>query len=338
MNQRTAPSNVAPPVLWVTWEHQVRNRTLSEHFGAELREIALDGQQGIRRYFGCIARTVPLLWRWRGKKVVVQNPSLVLALIATILKFPLRYTLIVDAHNAGIHPAEGRVRGLRAVANWVIKAADYTIVSNSGLAGEVVLKGGRALVIPDPLPQHLCERQEAARHAQGNEVAATAFIVFVCSWAEDEPYREVIKAAEFMPNVRFAVTGNSKGKDGAIGFKMPPNVTLTGYLPDLSYELLLMEADIIIDLTTREDCLVCGAYEAVALEKPFVLSNTRALRDYFRKGGVYVDNDAESIASGARIVLDDLSRYRTDVSHLKSALLVEWGTNFSTIKQKIGLN
>ena len=52
-----------------------------------------------------------------------------------------------------------------------------------------------------------------------------------------------------------------------------------------------------MDLTTLEDCLLCGAYEAVAAAKPLVISNTRALADYFGATVVLTENAPEPIAA-----------------------------------------
>ena len=46
-----------------------------------------------------------------------------------------------------------------------------------------------------------------------------------------------------------------------------------------------------------EDCLVCGAYEALAAGKPLVLSRTRALRDYFGTAALLTDNTIDGIAA-----------------------------------------
>ena len=56
------------------------------------------------------------------------------------------------------------------------------------------------------------------------------------------------------------------------------------------YVSMLYSVDATIDLTNRENCLVCGAYESVAAGKPMILSKTQALMEYFNKGAVYVEH------------------------------------------------
>ena len=38
-----------------------------------------------------------------------------------------------------------------------------------------------------------------------------------------------------------------------------------------------------LDLTLKPNCLVCGAYEALALQKPMVLTGNPATRDLFER-------------------------------------------------------
>jgi len=314
MRKKTQP-------LWITWESQVRNRSMSTQLGAHLLELDVSGGP-LKRYALCIARTIVWTWRWRGGIIFVQNPSIVLATLALLLRPLLRYTLIMDAHNAGIYPAEGTNSRLQRIADWLIAHVDLVLVTNEGLARRVREVGGRPFVMPDPLP---------ALTAPAGSVGPAPTVLFVCTWASDEPYVEVFKAAELLPDVTVHVTGRSKGRESAFGRKLPPNVVLTGFVPRAEYERLLTSAHAVVDLTTREDCLVCGAYESVAAGAPFVLSNTKALREYFRVGGVHVDNEAGAIAAGIRAILNDYGTYRAAVERLRRILETEWNEKKHTL-------
>jgi glycosyltransferase involved in cell wall biosynthesis len=75
------------------------------------------------------------------------------------------------------------------------------------------------------------------------------------------------------------VTGNYR-KAGIVPPTDAPNVTFTGFLADPDYVALLGRADVVIVLTSDDDLLNCGAYEALALDKPLILSDTKAIREY----------------------------------------------------------
>lgn len=302
---------------------------MSNRLGALLVELDVKGSR-LKRYIICVSRTLQLLWQWRRQVVFVQNPSLVLAVEAAMLRKVFGYKLIIDAHNAGIYPAEGKSNLLQRITDWALVRADLVLVTNQGLAAQVERIGGNAAILPDPLP-----KLPAILSSTAAFTPATVKALFVCTWAADEPYIEVLKAAEALPHVQFFFTGNSKGREAALGRKTPINVILTGYLPDEEYEKLLLNSDVIIDLTTREDCLVCGAYESVAADKPFVLSDTQALRHYFRMGGVFVDNNAAAIVDGLKSLLGDYQHYAEEIRNFRQIVEVEWDERRSSLLQFI---
>ncbi|MDB6063072.1 MAG: hypothetical protein JWM78_3175 [Verrucomicrobiaceae bacterium] len=316
-----------PWALWLTWEKQVRNRNLSLRLNAELVEIIEPGNRATR-YVKSTVKSVALLRRWYKKTVFVQNPSIVLALIAVLLKRIIRYTVVVDAHNAGIYPNKAKFI-LAPLANFIIRFADFVIVTNDALADRVSSVGGRPLVLPDPLPKDFDDLDSSA--AIEKSASKKPQVLFICTWAQDEPYYEVIAAAGTLPNVQFLITGSSKGREKGYGKPIPNNVTLTGYVPDADYHNLICTSDVIIDLTTREDCLVCGAYEAVAARKPFILSDSIALKKYFRAGGLHVANESKPIAKAVEIILKDHEKFKAEVTVFKEALEKEWSEKLTQI-------
>ncbi|HMW49435.1 MAG TPA: hypothetical protein PKD17_03660 [Cellvibrionaceae bacterium] len=304
-----------PSIVWIAWENHTRNRSLSAELHAHLVQLDYPHQNRLVRYAQSISKTIALLWRWRSKIVIAQNPSIILCFLCVILRPLLRYRLVIDAHNAGIFPKEGRSYWLQKIADMIIRQTAYTIVTNQGMAKIIEEKNGRPIVLPDPLPTlHTPPPAEPLAHS----------VIFICSWAADEPFIEVFKAAEQLPELNFYVTGKSKGREQQFGRALPANIKLTGYLPELEYLQLLNSCDIVLDLTTRDHCLVCGAYEAVSCKKPFVLSNNQATQDYFRLGGTYCDNTAPSIASCLRKVYLNKENYIKEVETLHAQLQHEW--------------
>jgi len=85
----------------------------------------------------------------------------------------------------------------------------------------------------------------------------------------------------------------------------PANVILAGFLDDEAYVQRLASADAVVVLTDREDTLLSGAWEAIALGRPLVLSGTTALRTTFGDGVAYVTGDPVDIARGIDAVLAD---------------------------------
>ena len=303
--------------IWITWEVQRRNRTLSGRLGASLNELVFKGNRYLR-YPALIAKTAALISGSRPSILFVQNPSMVLALFAVSTRWLFRSPVVVDAHNAGVFPFEGKKPWANRLTGFILRKADLTIVTNENLARRVRSVGGRPFVLPDPLPS--IERPGAAEPLKGKRN-----VLFVCTYASDEPYLEVIRAASMLdPDICVYISGNPKGKERSFSHLLPPNAVLTGYLPEDEYIRLFHAVDAIVDLTTREDCLVCGAYEAVAMEKPMVLSDTSTLRQYFSKGAVFTDNTAEDLARKIKEVLENAVDLQEQTKRLKGLLIADW--------------
>lgn len=309
----------------MTWERQRRSRTLSAALGAELYELDYTLPR-LRRWLKSIAVTLRILTRERPQLIFAQNPSLVLSLLVVWYGRLTGRATIIDAHNAGVYPFSDRHKWhqrllrplLQRIADHIMRLADLTIVSNPALEAYVETVGGRGCVLPDPLPSFPAE-------AAGVQSADHPMVLFICTWAPDEPYREVIKAAARLdPRIRVYVTGNSKGRERGVIEPLPSNLVLTGFVPEDEFVRLLHQADVVMDLTTFENCLVCGAYEAVAAGRPMVLSSTEALRAYFRKGAVYTASDAEAIAQAIAQALAEKQELRLQVVELGRELADDW--------------
>jgi spore maturation protein CgeB len=90
---------------------------------------------------------------------------------------------------------------------------------------------------------------------------------------------------------------------------------------------------VIVDLTAIEDCLVCGAYEAVALGRPLVTSDTAALRAYFRQGTVYSRHDSVSLAAAITYALAHRERLAAEMRELKPDLIASWTTQRDALRR-----
>ena len=297
--------------VWLTWETQRRNRTLSAALGARLFELDLRAPRWVR-YPWLVIQTLWILATTRPRIIFAQNPSLILAGLAASYGKLFSIPVVIDAHNAGLFPLEGKSRMLNGIARVCNGMSTIVIVSNPELKELVEARGMQAVAIPDPVPDINSHSGFAMPHDKQN-------VVYVCSWSSDEPYMEVLMAAaEVADTTRIYITGNSKGKEGNLSDGVPGNVVLTGFIPNETYEDLLLACDVVMVLTSRENCLVCGAYEGVAAEKPLILSNKRALRDFFNKGCIYTENTQTAITGALHGTLEKRKDLTEEIRELKA--------------------
>jgi glycosyltransferase involved in cell wall biosynthesis len=274
-----------------------------------------------------IVKTLSVLIKSKSKVVFAQNPSIVLSLLVVVYGKLFHKTVVIDAHNAGLFPLEGKSRILNGLAKAIFRMARLTIVTNDSLKSYVADKGGRPIVVPDPLPEFSVSRRV------NNE--SNFLITFICSWAQDEPYREVMEAASLLCDmpVSFSITGKYKGKVDSLS--VPDNVQLTGFLDEKAYLNMLAKSDAVVVLTKRKDCMNCGAYEAVSMGLPLLLSDSQVLRNYFSKGTLFTDNSVEDIVHKLRQLYLGHVTLGMEVAELKQELAEGWESYLNDLRQAV---
>jgi len=304
--------------IWITWETQRRNQNLAKAFNAQFIQFDY-AANWILRYLVLPFKTISAYKKTRPRLIFSQNPSLVLALLTILYGKFKGIKIIVDSHNAGIRPLNGKKWILNVISNYIIRHADITIVTNDKLATLVKSKGGRPFVLPDRIPDFEgCPPDKLDLRGRFN-------VFFICTFSNDEPYRELIRAGKLLDkNTVIYISGNPKNHMEKMKGEIPDNVVMTGYLPENEYIRMLFSCDLILDLTTREDCLVCGAYEALGMGKPMVLSDTKVNREYFRKGVLYTDNSARDTADKIAEAMMHIEELTISANELKKELMDGW--------------
>ena len=70
--------------------------------------------------------------------------------------------------------------------------------------------------------------------------------------------------------------------------------------------------------------LLSGGYEALALEKPYIISKTRTLIDYFDDSAIYTENTVTKIQESVNLMLEEIDKRKKNVSTFKVAKVKEW--------------
>jgi glycosyltransferase involved in cell wall biosynthesis len=312
--------------IWLVWQYQTRNHSMSRELGVPLYEL-ISSKSGLRRYVELTIKTLKIVKKEKPRVIFCQNPSIVLAFLCTLLFKSKKRKVIVDEHNAGLFPLDGKNRLLNIIANFIVRRADLVIVTNIALYDYCKKLGGEPIIVPDPLPE-----LPTSEIAPKKDVPFQIF--FICTWASDEPIQEVMEACSYFSenDIKVLVTGKPKGMSQK---ETPACVQLTGFISKEDYFEYLMLSDAVVVLTKRENCLNCGAYEAVSAGKPGILSNTEALRTYFNKGFLYVDNTADDIRHKLIELKDNRNLLKKEVKSLKSELKEKSGQRMKNLEKTV---
>lgn len=314
--------------LWISWQRHRRTDGLVRELGVPLRTLHSASSRWLK-HPTFLLRTLGILLDARPRVLFVQNPSWFLTLEAILLKPLLRYTLVVDAHNGGVYPFFRWMERFRWVFPLMLRGADLTIVTNEDLAAVVRAQGGEPWVLPDALPDW--EPAPAPRNAE-------TLITFICTFADDEPVAEVVRAAaQLPPGHRVRITGKLAACPPEVRAAAAPNTEFTDFLSEADFHALLSGSDVIMDLTTFDDCLVCGAYEAVALGVPLILSDSPVNRAYFRRGVVYARNEAADLARAMVEAGERSAELRAEAAVLRTELQSGWRAGLEALRDRLDL-
>lgn len=311
--------------MWISWNAHRRTTGLCSAWDLPLHVISAKGNR-LRRLLRQAFDTIRLLRRCKPEVLFVQNPSLVLTVLAILARRHFGYYLVVDAHNEGVRPFNRPWTIVRHITRHLLKSTDATIVSGAVLAGEVRSAGGRALILPDALP--------AAPPAAACIENSGAHVVVIASFRQDEPIPEIITAAAMMPAVQFSFTGDARRFRGRQE-TLPANVRLTGFLPDASYWRLLQTASVICDLNLKPDCLVCGAYEGLAAGKAMVLSDNPPTREIFGPASILTGNRPQEIATALHQALARQTQLEIEARLLRERYRTRWEAQAEQVWQSI---
>lgn len=314
--------------IWITWETQRRNIELSRELSCEYFEFNFDCYNRLIRYIMCIFNTIWLIFKRRPHLIICQNPSILLPVLVIMFRFVFKYKVVVDAHNSGIYPKDGNDKFLNFLSIFVQKKSNLIIVTNKSLMKIVEKNNGTVCVLPDKIPELKNDTDIVTLQGRVN-------LLFICSFNDDEPYQELLESAKDIPkDVVIYITGDYKKLEKKI-LNVLPNVKLLGFVPWHTFDKMLNSVDCVIDLTNRNNCLVCGAYEALGAEKPMILSNSVALMEYFEDAAIFVNNNAQSIASGIKTFLERPDFYKNRILFTKQEIDKKWKKYLYKVLKKI---
>ncbi|HEX7287866.1 MAG TPA: glycosyltransferase [Candidatus Angelobacter sp.] len=258
--------------------------------------------------------TLWILLRDRPRVIFVMTPPVIVCFPVWLYTRLTKSCYLIDAHSGAL--VDRRWQSTMFLHRFFSRHARATMVTNPHLRDFVQSWGADAMIVRD-VPVCFAEPSPMTLSGAFN-------ITLVNTFTRDEPLELFLRAAEKLPDVQFYVTGPLAGADERVINTAPKNVKFTGFLPNSQYVGLLLASDAVMCLTTREHTMQRGAYEAVYLEKPVVVSSTELLRNAFYKGAVCVQNTVEGIVGGVQEMRKHLRERQEEVRSLRQEKLEQW--------------
>jgi len=137
-------------------------------------------------------------------------------------------------------------------------------------------------------------------------------IMMVNRFAVDDDWQTVIKTAELMSKADFFITGD-QADAGVMINNLPPNVFLTGYLEHQEFLKLMRRCRIILAFTLRPDTVLWSIREIMALNKPFVTTDSEVLKYYFNGIGLFAKSGAEELKQKISQVVENENEIKNKI-------------------------
>lgn len=312
--------------IYITWiDFQRRAESMNQYVDFDLYYLPPPVSRKWLKPFGYLLqawRTARIVLRERPDTVWVQSPPGMVPHIALALRglTRRRYGLIVDCHNASMLPPWSHFPGVA----WVLNRSDRVLVHNEEMRGVVEAFGVRPSlirVLADP-PAQL---DLPVLPPKGPD--ARPYVLVPCSFNADEhlPIPAVMGAARLLPEVDFKITGRKyKAEAQGLTKGAPDNVTFTDYLTIEGFEALLAGADVVLGVTSRTNCQLSVANEALGAHAPLVLSDTGILRAMFGEAALFGPNTPEGLAAALREALAHQPELRARSEALKLRRQESW--------------
>jgi Glycosyl transferases group 1 len=280
------------------------------------------------RYAVSLVRTIVYLVRRRPRAVIVTNPPIFPALVVGAYARLAHVPFVLDSHPSGFGIDDRIWSVFERLHRRLVRRAASTIVTGPMLAEVVARWGGRPEVVHEAPPAWKVDPPAA--------LDARRQVLAVCTFAPDEPVRELVTAAALVPDVEFAVTGDRRLCPADVRASAPPNITFTGFLHGGDYVRAIATADVVLALTKRPEAVNRAAYESVYARRPTVVSDFPAQRELFRFA-IAATNNPEGIASAVREAFARHEELMAAAESARDTQCARWGAQLDRLRAALGL-
>lgn len=308
-------------IAWVAYQR--RADCMREYWGYELKHIHTAFGKNIFSkaldYLIKTSKTFYVLAKERPDQLWIQLPPSLLLHIAYIYKiiFKNDCQIIADLHNSML-----RDKWINfPLARKLLNRMDVVLAHNRSVKEELEQLGIKPEIISvlEDYPFKYEDNPDISSESDKEK-----YVIFPCSFDIDEPIMTVVEAAK-LTDAKFYITGNHKKFDKSANGNIPENIVFTGYISKAEYESLLLNASVVLGMTTRQNVQLSVANEGLSSAKPLILSNTKTLKELYCDAAYFVDNDdPKELADAVSYSLENIDAMSKRTEQLRVKRLDRW--------------
>ena len=319
-----------PKAVYITWaQTSSRSDSTAPFFNARSYQITGFKSRSKMllpwRYIIASAKTLYVLLRDQPKVVFVQNPPTMSVMVVWLYTRFCGASFIPDSHCSVFNSRKWR--RFLWIYRYIARQALTNIAHNHRYVEEIKTWGAHSVNLGSVPRRMQTTRTYAVR--QGFNV------MFPCSFQGDEPVAEVIKAARLLSDVNFYITGNFRRAPRELVEGAPSNTIFTGFLSNEDYVALMKACAAVMCLTTRGDTNQSGAYEAIAVNRPIILSDWALLREIYSKGTAFANNDSASLVGAVLKIRNNYDFYLEQIALMREETMATWESNYKELRMAI---
>ncbi len=322
--------NLRQKIIFISWKTGIpRSAGLSDALGATpyYIEYLPNAPKALLplRYLLQAGKTISIIMGQRPDIIFAMNPPIILPLVAYLVSVFTGAKLVIDSHTGAFI---GKWAAFLPLHRFLSRRSLMTVVTNDHLKQIVDGWGANGIIMEDRLPELGWEKPPV--------ITRRPSVCVINSFSKDEPLGEILSAARNLPACDFYITGRLPARTTPLFEKKTQNVIFTDYIPDAEYVRLIRSVDVIMVLVNTDHTMLCGAYEAVAVEKPLITSDWPVLREYFSKGTLYVDNRPVQIERAIGQALKRKHKLSAEMKDLKALIRSRWEARFAALTSALG--
>jgi glycosyltransferase involved in cell wall biosynthesis len=317
--------------IWISWHYSQRSRSLAKELQIPILEYVNEANIFSRHFLSSLW-SLYILFKKRPLIVYLQY-SFMLLYVALLYKATFRrknIKIICDCHTKALRRKLKNIfsKPFFLLKKTSFKASNICIISNRELIDDILEFSTNYLILPDPIPNLRISRKHYKKEKP--------YCVYSNSYAEDEPFEKVIEAANKLNGViKIFCTGRIPKKLKFLKTQPYRNIYFTDYLKDDMYADLIANAKCILALTFDESTLLCSGYEALSVNTPLVISDTRILREYFQDSVLFTKNSSDDVVKNIIKCLSIQKRIKTKMQILKKTKNIEQKLVLANLKELV---